>query len=518
MSGLSPIIEELTSTLKKRRVSASEQALRVTHIGSSVGGFYEKLRNVIDYKDEHLLRRNAIERILKRRLLFKNGEPNGEGLVKELTWAGYLKNETVGHSIVEKIDRAVEKHGKLLGLSISGVNGNSLRGWLLGVLSAEVDEILVPQVIEEALNRAMFRLMAEKLKLRDTVNNEDRDVQIFLGVRKALFREDLATVRYHLLLTYVPEWGEAYGETQEKLIQSFPTLYPKLEGQIKNPLNSRLAKFFQPLTPPFLIIKDVIERSENFETLISDHDEFSYQIEKACERRYHFARVKLSRSILRSTIYIFLTKMTLAYLLEMPADLYLYGKIKLLPLGINIAFPPILMFMVGSSIKIPGRENTERIRKMVSDIVYQAETPALFPEKFEVPNFAFGRIFGGLYFVGFIVSFGLIIYLLQLLRFGFPSIVLFLFFLSVVSFFAYRIRLTAREYMVLGQKEGIISSLIDFFTLPFLQMGHWLSSEFSKINIFMFVLDFIIEAPFKAFIEVAEDWIRFLKQKKEEII
>ena len=34
----------------------------------------------------------------------------------------------------------------------------------------------------------------------------------------------------------------------------------------------------------------------------------------------------------------------------------------------------------------------------------------------------------------------------------------------------------------------------------------------------IFFLDFIIEAPFKAFFNVAEEWIHFMKTKKEEIV
>jgi len=53
--------------------------------------------------------------------------------------------------------------------------------------------------------------------------------------------------------------------------------------------------------------------------------------------------------------------------------------------------------------------------------------------------------------------------------------------------------------------------------LPFLKVGQFVSEKISKINIFVFILDFIIEAPFQVFLEVIEDWFAFLKQKKEEI-
>jgi hypothetical protein len=31
-------------------------------------------------------------------------------------------------------------------------------------------------------------------------------------------------------------------------------------------------------------------------------------------------------------------------------------------------------------------------------------------------------------------------------------------------------------------------------------------------------MDFIIESPFKVFVEIAEDWTKYVKEKKEEIM
>jgi hypothetical protein len=48
-------------------------------------------------------------------------------------------------------------------------------------------------------------------------------------------------------------------------------------------------------------------------------------------------------------------------------------------------------------------------------------------------------------------------------------------------------------------------------------MGQWLSTRLSNINVFVFVLDFIIEAPFKTFVEIFEGWIYFIKEEREKI-
>jgi hypothetical protein len=54
-------------------------------------------------------------------------------------------------------------------------------------------------------------------------------------------------------------------------------------------------------------------------------------------------------------------------------------------------------------------------------------------------------------------------------------------------------------------------------TLPFIRLGRFLSLNFSKVNIFVFILDFIIEAPLKIVLQAIEEWLAFFKEKKEDI-
>ena len=93
----------------------------------------------------------------------------------------------------------------------------------------------------------------------------------------------------------------------------------------------------------------------------------------------------------------------------------------------------------------------------------------------------------------------------------------FLFFLSLVSFFAFRIRLNAREYFVVDDKVTLRHSIIDFFSIPILRAGRWLSLSISRINIFLFFFDFIFEAPYKIFLSLLEEWFAFAKEKKDEL-
>ena len=72
------------------------------------------------------------------------------------------------------------------------------------------------------------------------------------------------------------------------------------------------------------------------------------------------------------------------------------------------------------------------------------------------------------------------------------------------------------EYKLV-EKENVLSPVIDFFFMPMLSIGKFLSTEVARFNFFILLFDFIIEAPFKLIIEVVEEWISFVKARKEEI-
>ncbi|PIX11448.1 hypothetical protein COZ73_02680 [Candidatus Falkowbacteria bacterium CG_4_8_14_3_um_filter_36_11] len=129
-----------------------------------------------------------------------------------------------------------------------------------------------------------------------------------------------------------------------------------------------------------------------------------------------------------------------------------------------------------------------------------------------------GAIFGIIYTITFFLTFGAVIWVLDKIKFNWISIVIFLFFLALVSFFAIRIRKNIRELIVVEQKENILSFFSDFFYVPIVSAGKWISEKFDKVNVFVFILDFIIEAPFKIFVEIAEEWTKYVKERKDEIV
>ncbi|MGH9858280.1 MAG: hypothetical protein ACRD4B_10590, partial [Acidobacteriota bacterium] len=126
-------------------------------------------------------------------------------------------------------------------------------------------------------------------------------------------------------------------------------------------------------------------------------------------------------------------------------------------------------------------------------------------------------VFSFFYTFFFISLFYGIFLVLQAFEFSIIAMVLFVMFLGLTSFLALRIRRSVADIQVVPTREGLISSLVTFVSLPILRFGHWLATNISQINILIFIMDLIIEAPFKLFIDVIEEWFIYVREKKEEI-
>ena len=79
-------------------------------------------------------------------------------------------------------------------------------------------------------------------------------------------------------------------------------------------------------------------------------------------------------------------------------------------------------------------------------------------------------------------------------------------------------RWESQELTVSKHGGGIVGHMLSIFTMPFINLGAWLSSGLSQINIFMFILDVIIDAPLMTLVGAIEEWSQFMQRKEEEVV
>jgi hypothetical protein len=526
-------VDELLAAYQEQAVKeatkAPEPTIRVSEVLGSIAFIYERIRNVIDYKGEHLLRRNAIERIIKRKIREKpTGEPKelALSLIRELIWARYLRNDSIPKSKTEAVGKILAKYSLLLkrvsGQANDSKYANEWKDWLLGIASCEIEEALAPSLFYiTAYVQAMFRWFKDNFEWEGShLSPQVRDIQIFIAIHRSLPKSDEAMIRYHLLHLFYPQWKKADSQLLDEIAENLPKLREEIEDQLRHPVRFNLFRYIQKNTAPFQILRDVIDEDpKKAAVLIANPEKFEWKIREVCRRRYSQIRQKVNRGIIHSIVYIFVTKVLFAFILEFPYELYFLHRLAFIPITINAIIPPTLMFLIGLTIKTPNEANTERIIERIKSFVYpqsEVKTPfSLTPIK---RGQFLTTVFSVIYFLLFLLVFGGISLILFKLKFNVVSGMIFFVFLSLVLLFGFRVRFTASELMVTGEREGLLTHLFNNLSLPFLNLGVWLSQGLAQLNVFMILMDFLIEAPLKTIIAIVEEWTSFLRERREEVI
>ena len=525
LSDYTKALLQALENIKKPKEVEPYNAIEVSPTASFFGLLYEKIRNAIEYREENLIRRAAIERILKRRwLLNPSLKGEAENILRELLWGRYFSPGSLTFDDVERIQKILEKYLNLIKRVIVGRDQKSkekFTEFLLSLLTCEIEEELAP---EEARKREyflyfLFQVLREKVELVDEKSQELRDLYVFIAIDKAYFKSDIHYLRYHLFKLIYGRLNDFTEEKQEKLITHFPEICSYIEKILKSAYIDKIARFVKTQKAPFLVLEEILERPDRREILTSK-EKLESVVDEICRKNYEKTKEKVKAAAIRGFIYILLTKMGLALILEYPLSKYLYGEVDYFALSINSVFPPFLMAAIALLTKTPGEENTKRIFKRIVEIIDKSlqfeRKKAIIAKKPRKKNpiliFAFTVFYG----LTFVATFSLIFYLLDLLRFNLVSKLVFVFFVSLVSFFGYRVRQIAKEYF-LTYKQPFYQPILDFFFMPILSIGKALSQEIGRLNFLILFFDFIIEAPFKLIVEVIEEWVRFVKQRKEEI-
>lgn len=495
---------------------------------NQIAFWYEKIRTAIDYREEHLLRRAASRRILKRLFIFE-GRRAGitDVLLKELVMGGYVKKEDLTESKFQLVDAALEKYCYALSLversfSLSDNSTAEKKRWLTTLASFEVEEILYPMPERRTLVNAMFKILSPRVDINQrSVTDQQKDFHVYIAIYRSLMKADRAMVASEIFNLYFPEWmaNPAKSRIEEimgNIDKVVATIYAQATDEITNKVFHALKKqtFFASI-----LCEIAEENKEDIRGIVSQEYILREFVKRKVEEHYDRVNKKLQKRISRGIIYIFITKMLLALVLEVPYEKYFEGAINYTALAINLFFPPAFMVFLAKSAKFPTANSVEATISGVESLVYDT------PHQDDIKKIAIRTATGGftdsalnvLYFFVFTAVFGGLIWTLHFFDFDIVSGGIFFLFMCTVSFFGALIRQSVRDLSIVREKEGLFSLFFDTMLLPFVRFGRWLSTNFSKVNVFMFLLDVIIEAPFKMIIRLFEAWIDFLRRKREEI-
>lgn len=524
--------------------------IKVSSVVSRMSFYYEKIRNAVDYKEEYLLRKEAIERILRRQVLIestvKDCQPTdiSRHLLTELIRGGYLPNNQLPTTLIDEIAIIIKKYLVIKDEAIARIgrqNGqislmkkdlaqfkkelsqrNQLVDWLLAVGASEIESRLGnDHILNQAINN-LYQYLLGNIELSGSEEVEaDLPIQIYLSVNRNFAKLDNDMLAFILFKYYIVGW-QKLGESQWPVVaKKILEIQQAIGRQLKHPLAGRIDKIVRRYAVCTSVMLDVLKTDPVgiYTSLKNDPKAFPRQIKKICEKSYAQAKKLLWRAAVRSIIYIFLTKTVLVIILEIPVNEIFGAPVGWGALLINALFPAGLLFFSVLTTRVPDNANTDKIISVVNELAFE-ESKRREPIILRLPqskSTVLVKIFNFIYSFTFLVTFSAIIWVLYKLHFTVVSILIFLFFLVFVSFFIIRIKRVTNELKITDAKESLWGILFDVFTLPVMAVGKWLSEKFDKVNFFVFILDFIIETPFKFFVDLAEDWTNYVNERKSQI-
>lgn len=498
--------------------------IHIDEVASQVTVFYEKLRNFVDYKEEHLIRRRFIDRVLHRRLFLKKGDKSAESIVKEIIRAGHLPNDSVPETKIAEVALIIHNYEyiseRLPKVKRRG-NQKEFSEWLFTMVASAIEENLFPPRKENALVDLIFLVMKRHLVVRGKELSEDqKSLQLFVAVRRALLKADEDQLYYQLLKSSYPKWGRMSDEECEATAATIRATRKKIKGIINDPLGVHFLRTATRYSMVFHLIGDLIDRSgsfEDFSAMVSDSDRMEREMREAYDKRYRIIRRRLNRIGFLSVLSFFLSKILIVLAIEIPIEQQLTHSFSLTNTIVNVLFPPLLMFIIALAIKMPKAGNFHLVFEAAQHALFEEEAVSYVVEVPKKRGFLGETLLNLFYLATFVAVFYLASKLLVPLQFTVANIVVLLLFVSVVAAAGVRMHNRAKELSFEKPRTNFISFLFDLFSMPFVSVGKWIIEGLSKFNPIVVLINLLIELPFQLFVEFLENFNSFLRNKKEEI-
>ena len=508
--------------------------IHVDEVALKVAAFYEQIRTIIDWKEEHLMRRAAIIRKLKRRFL--NLELNnfvvenvGEPLVLELIRGGYFPNDKIEESKLTSVQRTIEKYIFILQNNPENKKGKAglqFYNKLLEIAACEIEETLAPSIKEMALIDYMFTQMRRRIQVsgkvyeRNLLKKEDTDIQIYIAVQKALFKLDEPIISYNIIKYKYPQWDSPSKEELLAMARNIYNILRSIEKDLHHILAKKFYNICEKYDTPYLLLGDILakDESQKVQQEISEPQGLEGHVRNVYSKRLADLKTKIARAAVYSIISIFITKILSLVILEIILAKVFNEPFNTLVFAIDILIPTALMTLLVVTVKAPSSKNLHLVVAETIKIAYQREKTDVYEIKISRRRGLLTKvILSSIYLVGAVFSFGFLYWVFRYFQFPTTSIVINIIFIALILFAGTAVKKRSQELSVEEESEGFLGFISDILFLPLADVGRWMSNTWKQYNIITAFFNALIDMPFSAFVEFLERWRYFIKEKKEEI-
>ncbi len=502
-----------SATALRKKASESAEKIHVIGAGSMVTAAYEQLRNAAEYTEEHLLLQKAIRRFYRRMFLTQSADfiaRSGDELVTELTFAGYIENDSATEPLIQQINRlSAEYHQVYLKIQTHR-DVSSLRGeaWGIDVLSAEVAWLFRDSAVQGAFVQFAFDHFKETLDFETVFNAAvpaDVEPALFVAVHKVLVKSDLAMIRAALLRRYNQSPSDFAG---------YCHVNSEINKQFESETVEKLSRVVDRQGASLRILERMLEDDNAAAELLPREKRFLTAFEEQIEKEYASINTRINRGIVKSVIFLVITKFLVGIAIEVPYDYMVHGQLIWLPLILNLFFPPLYMVLLRATLMLPSQANTIRLVSQAEAMLYGTKVRQLA----RATSRDFGVAYNVAYALFFLVVFGGVSWILMsFAHFEVVHLAIFFVFLSGASFLGFRLSRMIRELESVDSQQNGVTVLRDFLYMPFVVVGRWISEKYAQVNFVSMVLDMVIELPLKTVLRLIRQWSAFISSKKDQL-
>jgi len=484
--------------------------LEVPPTGRIVSSAYEQLRNAAEYAEEHLLLERAIKRFFKRNLLVAKRQQHdlGSELIIDLAQAGYLQGSQFSKATAEQLNQLITQyvavHGRLRQAHLARETADD---WVLALLSTNAENLLNPHHLQRStlvLAYQYFVRSIPRATLTDQGAAADYELCLYIAVHQAILKSDIDIIRHDIHELYQQPLDDTAG---------FISLSRRVDELSASQLTHSLKRLVSRSGAPFRVLRSLTDSRPDVDTLLGTANRFLEAYDRQIDEEYRQLDKRLARGLIKSIVFLIITKLLIGVAVEIPYDLLMHGSVIVLPLAVNLLFPPLYLTGLMLNLHLPGAANKQSLHAAINQLLYSEQPVEIRPPKRRRATARSRLAYAVLFAVPLIVT----VLILQRLGFNIVQMAIFFVFFSTASFLGFRLSTLVRDLELTRRQTGLLASLQDFFYLPFVTLGQWLSRKYSRLNLVARFMDIAIELPLKSLLRLIQQWMSFVRERHEEL-
>lgn len=535
---ISHLINQFVENVEKKQ-HTNFTPIHVDEIASRVAKFYELIRKVVDWKEDNVLRRSAIERILKRLIFtkiaglsFAHGldENNvAEIVTSDLIRGGHLPNNEIPREIMPRLVVSLQKYFYILeNTKFPDTDPLVIKRkinfytFIIEIAACEIEEILTNPFKENLILLTMSQISNELIHLvpDDAMTNEEKYTQVYIAVCRSLFDLDDSYITYQLLKYQYNEWLNPTPEFRQQIQKQVFALWNETEQILNHPLGKDFKRICEKIDTVFTLICDYLDEYKNSPTdvagIIKKKTTFINKIGQYYDKRYQTLKKRLFKYAIFSTLSVFLSNGFTFFIIEVPAASLFAEGFSLFTTLVDFIVPSVIMFILISIIRPPTDSNRQQVLNLTVNFVYggNKQYTEIFAHKKRNRFLMF--IIGLLYLILTLLTFLFVGSVFYYAKLPITSVFFDTFTIALTIFAAVMIRNKSKELSV-DDKTHVWDFFLDMVSVPVAKIGSFLAAKWKEYNIIAILFNFLIETPFAFLLDFIENWSQYLKERRAEL-